>query len=104
MRHSAAAFLNGGMVTQITTTYVEVMEPYQDSQGAWAERRVILPLLVEPGLPARWHYEHRRVFDSLGRSDEGKQLSKQLVWCRELFEKDDELRLACFDRAVGTLF
>jgi len=94
---------NFGKVTQINATHLVVEELLQDAQGEWFARPVILPLVENRSLPARSGFEKNRVLDLLGRNDEGRQLKKQLVWCQALYGKDAE-RLACFDRAVGTLF
>ena len=97
--------LNFGLVSQITPTYIELKELLQDAEDKWFERTVALPLMKQRARHARWRFEEDRALESLGESNEGKQLKNQLVWCRELFGKDkDAERLFCFDRAVGTLY
>jgi len=93
-----------GALKEIAETYIVINELFQNADGTWEDRDVVLPRVDGVGRHSRSSYEHDHALTMLGQcSVEGREIRRQLLDCALLWGKDAE-RLQCYDDAVRGRF
>ena len=93
-----------GVLKEIAETYIVINELFQNAEGTWEQRDVVLPRVDGVLRSSRSGYEEKHALTMLGQcSIEGRELRKRLLDCSLMWDSNAE-RLQCYDEAVRGQF